>query len=96
MTTEKLARGTRWTLRCGDHDLDVERTAGRGANAPPRYQELLYEAGRFEVEPGLNVEVASLEDIEHFAHLHRTGTAPEIRISRGQRHAKLEERETAR
>jgi hypothetical protein len=84
MTSEKLARGTRWTLSCGIHALDIERTGGRGANGTPRYQELLYEAGGFEVEPGWSVEVASTEDIEHFAHLHRTGTAPQIRISRAQ------------
>ena len=83
LTADKLARGTRWTLRCGSHDLDIERCGGRGANATPRYQELLYEANRFEIEPGLRVEVASPEDLEHFAQLRRTGTAPEIRISRG-------------
>lgn len=82
LTAEKLARGTRWTLRCGAHDVDIERCGARGANGTPRYQELLYEANRFELEPGLSVEVASPEDLEHFAQLRRTGTAPEIRISR--------------
>jgi hypothetical protein len=84
MSADKLMRGTRWTLRCGVHDLDIERTprGGTGSAGVPRYQELLYEANRFELEPGLSVEVASPEDIEHFAHLHRTGVAPEIRISR--------------
>ena len=51
----------------------------------PSYQELLYEAGRFELEPGLSVEVASPEDIEHFAHLRRTGSPPEIRIIRHEK-----------
>jgi hypothetical protein len=92
MTADKLARGTRWTLRCGAYDLDIERTGGRGANGTPRYQELLFEAGRFEIEPGLSVEVASPEDTEHFAHLHRTGKAPEIRISRAPERAKEEEK----
>jgi hypothetical protein len=91
MTSEKLARGTRWTLSCGVHPLDIERTGARGANGTPRYQELLYEAGGFEVEPGLSVQVASPEDIEHFAHLHRTGVAPEIRITRAQQRNRIEE-----
>ena len=81
MTVEKLTSGSRWTVRCGVHDLDIEaRAAGL-----PRYQELLYEAGSFELEPGLKVEVASPEDLEHYAHVLRTGFAPEIKITRTQR-----------
>jgi hypothetical protein len=78
VSADKLARGHRWMLRCGIHDLDIE---GRPAGVP-RYQELLYEASRFEVELGLSVEVASPEDLEHYSHLRRTGSAPEIRIRR--------------
>jgi hypothetical protein len=78
MTEEKLSREQRWTLRCGEHDLDIE---GRPDNAP-RYQELLYEAGRFELAPDLSVEVGSPEDLEHYAQLQRTGVSPEIRITR--------------
>jgi len=48
----------------------------------PRYQELLYEANRFEVADGVSVEVASPEDLEHFSHVRRTGTAPEFRVTR--------------
>jgi hypothetical protein len=78
LSAEKLASGERWMLRCGEHDLDVEsRPTG-----VPRYQELLYEAGRFELEPGLPVEVASAEDLEHFDQGRRTGTPPEIKITR--------------
>lgn len=80
VTADKLARGQRWTFRCGDYDVDIE---GRPKPAP-RYQELLYEAGRFQLADDLSVEVASPEDIEHYAHLRRTGTAPEIKIHRGQ------------
>jgi hypothetical protein len=81
LTPEKLLKGPRWTLRLGVHDLDIEaRTPGM-----PGYQDLLYEAGSFELEPGLKVEVASPEDLEHIAHVHRTGFAPEIRITRNQR-----------
>ena len=86
LTAEKLAQRTHWELRCGAHDIDVEggvRAADDGSGAPS-YQELLYEAGRFEPEPGLTVEVASPEDIEHFSHLGRTGVAPEIKITRVQ------------
>jgi hypothetical protein len=96
LTADKIARGRRWMLRFGVYDLDVEgsgtRAAGaRGARAgvaagsparAPRYQELLYEAGRFELADGLSVEVASPEDLEHFSHVRRTGTAPEFRVIR--------------
>jgi hypothetical protein len=78
MTAEKLVRGQRWTLRCGVHDLDVE---GRPSGVP-RYQELLYEAGRYELTPDLKVEAASPEDIEHYEHVRRTGVAPEFRVAR--------------
>ncbi len=84
LTAEKLAEQTRFTLRLGAHNLDIEggvRAAGEGPGMPS-YQELLYEAARFELEPGVTVEVASLEDIEHFSHLRRTGVAPEIKITR--------------
>jgi hypothetical protein len=96
LTPDKLARGRRWMLRFGEFDLDIEgsgtRAAGaRGAGQPPsadegtrapRYQELLYEANRFEVADGVSVEVASPEDLEHFSHVRRTGTAPEFRVTR--------------
>ena len=87
LNAEKLARGARWTFRCGVYDLDIEGrgaggTSGPAASAAPRYQELLYEAGRFELAAGLTVEAASPEDLEHYAHLRRTGAAPEIKISR--------------
>jgi hypothetical protein len=78
LTAEKLARGQRWTLRCGEHDLDIE---GRAEGAPD-YQELLYESARYEMAHGVTVEVAAPEDIERYAHIRRTGSAPEIRISR--------------
>jgi hypothetical protein len=78
LNAEKLSGPQRWTLRCGVHDLDIE---GRAAGLP-RYQELLYEAGSFELEPGLSVEVGSPEDIEHYEHVKRTGFSPEIRITR--------------
>ncbi|MHB8658241.1 MAG: hypothetical protein ACYC91_09855 [Solirubrobacteraceae bacterium] len=81
MTAEKLVRAQRWTLRCGEHDLDIE---GRPAGAP-RYQELLYEAMKFHVGDALSVEVASPEDIELYEHVRRTGVAPEIRITRQAR-----------
>ena len=80
---EKLAQNTRWKLRCGAHDLDVEGGMGAASkNSTTSYQELLYEAGRFELEPELSVEVGSPEYIEHFTQLRRTGSPPEIRIIR--------------
>jgi len=78
MTAEKLARGQTWTLRCENHDLDIEGHAPGIAS----YQDLLYEASRFEPAADISVEVASPEDIEHYAHVRRTGTAPEIKITR--------------
>lgn len=78
VTGEKLVRGQRWTLRCGIHDLDIE---GRPAGVP-RYQELLYEAVRFELAPDTSVEVASPEDIELYDHVRRTGVSPEFRVVR--------------
>jgi hypothetical protein len=78
---DKIAGGQRWQLRTGVHFLDVE---GR-SNETPGYQELLYEAGRFELAAGLTVDVASPEDIEHYAYVRRTGAAPELRITRGSK-----------
>jgi len=72
-----LAAGERWTLRCESYDLDVEMFPAE------RYSELLYEAGRFEIESGLAVEVASLEHLEHLPHAALAAEEPEIRISRG-------------
>jgi hypothetical protein len=80
ITAEKLARGHRWVLRCGSHDLDIE---GRVPGVP-RYQELLYEAGRFELAAEVSVEVASPEDIEAYAHARHTGAAPEFRVRRNE------------
>ena len=79
-------------LRLGEYDLDVERAGQRGPDeadevhtereAGARYQELLYEASRFDLCEGVVVQVASPEDLEHYSHLRRTGTAPEFRVSR--------------
>lgn len=73
-----LVRPERWTLRCGEYELDIE---GRPAGCPS-YQELLYESVRFRVSPELSVEVAAPEDIEHYDHVRRTGVAPEITVTR--------------
>ena len=78
---ERLVRLERWALRCGEHDLDVE---GRSPETP-RFQELLYESSRFEVAAEVSVEVAAPEDIEHYDHVRRTGTAPQMKVSRAVR-----------
>ncbi len=87
-TAEGLARGRRWLLRVGGHELDIESS---GARARPgatgdgvRYQELLYESARVRVAEGVSVEVAAPEDLEHYSHVRRTGVAPEFRVSRAQ------------
>jgi hypothetical protein len=85
VTVENLTGPDVWTLSWGPHQLDVVGTgapASSGAWGTSGYQELLYEANGFELSPGLTVEVASPEDIEHYAHLRRTGTAPQIKITR--------------
>ncbi len=98
LTAERFIHRMRWELRCGSHDIDVEcgvKAAGDGSGIP-NYQELLYEAGKFELEAGLSVDVASPEDIEHFAHLRRTGVAPEIRITRRHKAENADEHEPSR
>ena len=78
LTAEMLLRPERWTLRCGEHELDIE---GRPPGSPS-YQELLYEAVRFSVSREVSVEVAALEDLEHYDHVRRTGLAPEMTVTR--------------
>jgi hypothetical protein len=78
MTAEKLARGQLWTLRCGSHDLDIEGHV----EGVPGYQELLYETSRFEPVAEVAIEVACPEDIEQYAHVRRTGRAPEFVVTR--------------
>ncbi len=82
MTPDSCPGGQRWMLGDGPHYLDVEGQPS-GSLA---YQELLYEAGRYELAAGLSVDVASPEDIEHYAHMRRTGTPPEMRITRAASH----------
>jgi hypothetical protein len=73
-----LAGGEHWRLTCEiTYDLDIEMAPAA------RYSELLYEAARFEIEPGLSVEVASLEALEHQSHVQISAEEPEIRITRG-------------
>jgi hypothetical protein len=82
MSPNTCPGGQRWILGDGPHYLDVEGQPSRS----PGYQELLYEASRYELAAGLRVDVASPEDIEHYAHLRRTGTPPEMRITRATPH----------
>jgi hypothetical protein len=85
VTVERLSGSEVLTFAVGSSSVDVVGTgapAASGTWGATGYQELLYEANRFEPSPGLTVEVASPEDIEHYAHLRRTGTAPEIKITR--------------
>jgi hypothetical protein len=78
LTVEKLAEGQRWMLRCGLHDIDINtHPAGQSG-----YQELLYEAGRFQITDEISVEVASPEDLERYAQRRADGSLPEITITR--------------
>jgi len=78
LSMEQLVGPGRWELRCGAHDLDIE---GRPFGVPS-YQELLFETIRVDVAPGVWAEVAGPEHIELYAHIGRTGRAPEIVVSR--------------
>ncbi len=85
ISARQLTREDVWTLWCGPHPIDVVGTsapASSGATGASGYQELLYEANRFELGPELGIEVASPEDIEHYAHLHKTGRPPRMTVSR--------------
>jgi hypothetical protein len=85
ITAEHLTRDEVWTLWCGPHAIDVVGTgapAGSGASGASGFQELLYEASRFELGPDLSIEVASPEDIEHYAHLRKTGNPPQMKVTR--------------
>jgi hypothetical protein len=64
----------------GDGDAAEEVHTGRAAGA--RYQELLYEANRFDLSDEVSVQVASPEDLELYSHVRRTGIAPEFRVTR--------------
>jgi hypothetical protein len=75
---ETFLRPERWVLRCGDHELDIE---GRPAGSPS-YQELLYEAVRTVLAPGLSVEVAAPEDVEQYDHVRRTGAVTAMVVTR--------------
>jgi hypothetical protein len=77
----KLLEGGRWPLRLGSHDLDIEGNP----HGAPLYQDLLYEAERVKLGPGLELEVADIEWIEFYDHVARTGVAPEIRVIRAVR-----------
>jgi hypothetical protein len=78
ITPDKLSREARLSVRCGIHDLDIESLPSGG----PGYQELLYEANRTAIEPGLEIEVAGIEDLERFGYARRPGKTAEIRITR--------------
>ncbi len=74
--------GTRAAGARSAHGQSENGAADEAGTRAPRYQELLYEANRFEIADELAVEVASPEDLEHFSHVRRTGISPEFRVSR--------------
>ena len=61
-------------------DAGDELHTGQAAGA--RYQELIYEAARFDLSDEVSVQVASPEDLELYSHVRRTGSAPEFRVRR--------------
>ena len=62
--------------------VDAADEVHTGREAGARYQELLYEATRFDLCEAVSVQVASPEDLELYSHVRRTGTAPEFRVRR--------------
>jgi hypothetical protein len=91
LTVTDLMQDRVWPLCCGPLPIDVVGTtapSNGGAHGSSDYQELLYEATRVELTFDLSVEIASPEDIAHYAHLRRTGSPPEITISRRSSTAK--------
>lgn len=72
-----LTESESWSLLCNEmYHLDLE------IPVVARYSELLYEAGRCEIEPGLSVEVASNEELECRARALLHVDEPEIKITR--------------
>ncbi len=61
---------------------DAAEAVHTGREAGARYQELLYEATRFDLCEEVSVQVASPEDLELYSHVRRTGIAPEFRVRR--------------
>jgi hypothetical protein len=51
----------------------------------PAYEEVIYEAMRFEIAAGMQIEVAAPEDIELYDHVRRTGALPQMKLSRNVR-----------
>jgi hypothetical protein len=85
ITADQLTRDEVWTLWCGPYAIEIVGTgapASSGASGASGFQELLYEATRFELGPELSVEVASPEDIEHYSQLRKTGTPPKMTVTR--------------
>ena len=91
LTGDKLARGRRWMLRFGGYDLDVEGAGKRAAGAhgrPPTVRSTLPAIRSFSTRPvgsSLAEGVSAWrsprpEDLEHFSHVRRTGSAPEFRV----------------
>ena len=85
VTVESLSGSKLWEFVCGSQRIDVVGTgtpAASGSSGASGYQELLYEANRVALSPGMDIEIASPEDIEHYAQRARTGVAPQLKITR--------------
>jgi hypothetical protein len=54
----------------------------------PAYEEVIYEATKFEIASGVQVEVAAPEDIELYDHVRRTGALPQMKLTRNVREPK--------
>ncbi len=78
LTADRFIGPERLALRCGSHDLDIE---GQPAGVP-RYQELLYEAAKVELDEGVSAEIAGPDHVAYYEHLRDSGRAPEIRVTR--------------
>jgi hypothetical protein len=66
----------------GSSEVAAAEEVHTGGAAGARYQELLYEATKFDLSEEVSVQVASPEDLELYSHVRRTGLAPEFRVTR--------------
>ena len=73
-------------LRCGAHDLDIEGPAP----GLPTYQELLYEADRFELGPGSASRSRRRRTSSRFAHAHASDSRDPDHAARAREPASLE------
>ncbi len=82
LDVERSAQRASGEAAGGADGADGAGAVHTGREAGARYQELLYEATRFDLCEEVGVQVASPEDLELYSHVRRTGITPEFRVRR--------------